>query len=95
MVFPNFVLNKKTRNQWFLCKDGDIFKFEFARKDKFRNVVCARQIVNRKEFYNLPISSVSFDIYLSDGTVSDLVFKYKSSKKLNENIVFAPLRHAE
>lgn len=63
--------------------------------------IFARKIVNKNAFYSVPISSIKFDIYLSNGALSDLkslcIDDVKSkafAMPLDHNLIFAPLRHS-
>lgn len=103
VVFPHFTINNKIRNQWFLTHDGNVYKFEYAKKNRNENIIFALKVINKKEFFSLPISSIHFNIFLSDGKVSGTVCAIQINEvknkifamPLNNNIVFAPFRHTD
>lgn len=99
IVFPDFVLNCKERNQWFLTDDKKIFQFHYANRDE--NTLFARKIKSTSVFFDLPISSQHFDCFVSDGSLSDVISVNidKVTKKIfamtmKNRIVFSPLRHS-
>lgn len=62
----------------------------------------AGKIMTKQAFYDLPISSDHFDIFMSDGNLSAGVIKVDINNvkskmfamPLNNDTVFAPLRHS-
>lgn len=99
VVFKTLVLNCSPRNEWFLTKDGNVFKFDHC-KENCLNLVFAKKLVKQQPFYDVPISSLQFNICFSDGKVSDIVsvdIKQILNKvfvlPFNNGFVFSPLRH--
>lgn len=99
VVFEDFKINNNNRDQWFLNQDSEICKFVYCKSNRIE--ICARKIVKKKEFYNLPISSEHFNIFVSDGTLSDEFLIPLSNVKcknlsmpLDNEWIFAPLRHS-
>lgn len=100
VIFPNFVLDCSSRNQWFLTKNREIFKFDSYRENN-EGYIYASRVIRKHELYSVPISSSHLDIYKSDGAVSCVVsvpildIKNKIfAMPIGNEIVFAPLRHA-
>lgn len=99
IIFADFRINTSIRNRWFFTSEGEIFKFKYY--DDETKKVAARKVMNKREFYCTPISSAKFNIFRSDGTLSDSVFlpienvMWKAfAIPLDNTIVFAPLRHS-
>lgn len=99
IVFQDFRINNTIRNQWFYTHNSDIYKFEYCNVDK--KTISARKILSKNEFYDVPVSSIKFDIYISNGALSNLKSLPISNVKckafampLDNNLIFAPLRHS-
>lgn len=99
IIFNDFKVNNNIRDQWFMSKDREVYKFDSCNTLD-RNISCY-QLKNKREFFNLPISSELFDIYISNGKLSsslksvpiDNVKCKIFAMPLDNDIVFAPLRH--
>lgn len=98
VVFTDFKIKDTVRDQWFMTNDSEIYKFDSCCKAD--SSISARKVVNKVDFFDLPIPSSLLEIYKSDGTLSNLVqmniSKVKSkifAMPLDGNLIFAPLRH--
>lgn len=97
LVLPNVTINTSPRNQWFLTEDNEVFNFEYCKNE----LVYARKIVSKSEFYKVPISSSHFKIYISNGKLSEVVsfsinkiHKKVFSMSMYGQCVYAPMRHS-
>lgn len=101
IIFPGFVVNNSQRDKWFISKDREVFSFELCKLGNGTDkCVLARKLVYKSVFYEVPVSSDKFDIYKSDGKLSDIIeiSLSKIDRKvfampLGDSFVFAPLRH--
>lgn len=99
--FPGFKIKNTPRDQWFLTSDGNVFKFAHVQRSETGDTVYACKIVNKTEFYTRPVSSIEFNVYKSDGKLSEIVqldITHVKNKvfamPLDHHVIFAPLRHS-
>lgn len=98
LVFDDFIVNRTLKNRWFSTDENDVFRFEYAKKDEC--TVFARKVISKSSFYDLPISSDKFGIFISNGILSEIMsiptnrVQHKIfAMPFENNTVFVPLRH--
>lgn len=67
----NFTLNSKSADSWFLTKSKDIFKFSYAIEDLDNEIfIYCDKIQRKQDFFQIPVKSMQFNIYESDGSTT-------------------------
>lgn len=100
IVVRTFVLNNTLRNKWFQTVDKHIYQFEYCIQIGDLKTIYARRVVRMISLFKVPIDSDKLGIFESDGRLSELmpidVINVQCKVfgiPIDENIVFAPLRH--
>lgn len=101
IVFENFKLSCKSRDQWFMTSDNNVYKFIGCEHTTDKYFVNACKVTKLDEFYTLPVSSSKFNIFSSDGQVSqplridiDIIKSKVFVMRLDDKFIYAPLRHS-
>lgn len=97
IVIKNMILNKYVRKKWYITEESKLYVFVTCCK----SYIIARKLTQQDVFYYLPINSKLVDIFKSNGQtkyeemhVPMEEIKYKLfSMSIDDDIVFAPLRH--
>lgn len=101
--FPDFRIKNNDRDRWFLTKNKEIVRFDeikFDANENFQHIIVGRQILNKCEYYQNP-SSITFDIYQSDGnlgvpchwSIGDIENKLFCIQDIYGNQIFFPILH--
>lgn len=102
VVFQNFTINTKPRDQWFLTDEGEVFKFDHIERKSSGDNVYAFKVTDICPFYNLPICSTKLNIYKSEEKISEIM-SIDISRVANKVFaipfqnftIFSPLRHTK
>lgn len=99
LITPSiFLSNRRFGDSWFLSDSNDIVKMRYAIQDGNNFKICGQKIEQKESFFKCPIDSVNFDIYVSNGELSEELFMYSTNSILakmmclpfDDNSVFIP-----
>lgn len=101
IVLNELTINSSEKNRYFLTQEKEIVSFEYTKYENDSVVLYGREILNKKDFYILPIASSHFNIYSSDGHKGETkcwsinsIYKKLFAIHHEENIIFFPLLHS-
>lgn len=101
-VRPNVLLsNRKTKDQWFLTKNKQIVKMEYAFIQNGDYFICGVPIIDKSDFFTYPFSSHHINIFkskiergnISNFSISDYKVKLICLSNMTD-YVFLPLLHS-
>lgn len=101
-ITHGFILtSKKSNDSWFLTKNNQIVKMQYAKFENDKYLLMGMNIRNKTHLFDKPIDSTRLKIFTSDGILDDELHTYGindiASKMIclpfEDNFAFIPILH--